>query len=1007
MNPKDLNKDGSEFHETQYLEPDGSNELMATRFVENISHQGLQDSEPKITTGNLLLNRFQVLKLLGTGTFGKVYLAKDEQLGRLVAVKVAKNPSQNKKQFETFLSEARMLAKLDHPNIVPVYDVINSQSEGVFIISKYLDGGNLSKVIANGPHSFPDIAKWIAIIAEALHHAHVRGLVHRDIKPDNILLDSKGNLFIADFGLALTDELFDLTTGLLGTPAYMSPEQASGQAHMVDGRTDIFSLGVILYEFLAGRRPFEAKTVSLTLQQIIRVAARPPRQINDSIPKELERICLKALNKNLDDRYLTGLDFAEDLKNYLRQVDVGASTKVAGDSVFSNFPSSSSTSSSTTGSGLNKSRNVDAPGMESVSKVLESGGATLQSALANSDKEFSRTRPLLEQQLYDIKDGDAAKTKVLLALLPADPSYAKLLVDPLLAANPQDFMVIRQRLAPYAEVVIPLLEQKFARLPELDNSVNLRIAGALALWQTSSPLFEKILPGIINRLVAQDLIYLGEWVEIFKPIQKLLLHKLVSFGQDVANPVMQRNYANAIALEYASDNERILFHLFLSAPRGGEKVIFNKILPIRDKMIPYLKRFRAAVVATNNPQEKAIAETRKGMAAALQLVLEDTEGFSIFLNAVDETPRTTAQSLVCELGARPAIFYEKIRDETNAGAKASMILTLGGMNFSEVPESQKKQWLDHLLELYQNHPDSGVHGALDWILRQKLGLGHLCDKSTRDIRLGSESPRNWHVNNLGQCLISIKGPVRFLMGSPLDEVGRHENEKLHEVVIPRSFAVAQKVVTMEQYLKFNPTFQGARASKGADNPVNGVSWYQAAEFCNWLNEQENIPKSEWCYLPNDKGLYAAGMRVANDFLRKKGYRLPTEAEWEYCSRAGTKTPWFFGTDASHLDQFGCYQNNSKNRVSPVGHFKPNDLGFFDMAGNVYQWVQDLLQPYPDATLVEDIKADVRVLDDMSSRVLRGGAFYYPGDVLRSAHRGGLKPEQSSDGSGFRVARTLA
>ncbi|NDH05837.1 serine/threonine protein kinase [bacterium] len=296
-------------------------------------------------------------------------------------------------------------------------------------------------------------------------------MVHRDIKPDNILLDSKGNLFIADFGLALTDELFDLTTGLLGTPAYMSPEQASGQAHMVDGRTDIFSLGVIFYEFLAGRRPFEAKTVSLTLQQIIRVAARPPRQINDSIPKELERICLKALNKNLDDRYLTGLDFAEDLKNYLRQVDVGASTKVAGDSVFSNFPSSSSTSSSTTGSGLNKSRNVDAPGMESVSKVLESGGATLQSALANSDKEFSRTRPLLEQQLYDIKDGDAAKTKVLLALLPADPSYAKLLVDPLLAANPQDFMVIRQRLAPYAEVVIPLLEQKFARLPELDNSL--------------------------------------------------------------------------------------------------------------------------------------------------------------------------------------------------------------------------------------------------------------------------------------------------------------------------------------------------------------------------------------------------------------------------------------------------------------------------------------------------------------------------------------------------------
>jgi len=279
-----------------------------------------------VTLSDTLINtlfdgRYRIMRKLGSGGMADVYLAEDEELGRRVAIKILNDKYAPDDQFvERFRREAKNAAGLSHPNIVSIYD--RGEAEGTYYIAmEYLDGRSLKElVVARGPLPIPDAIAATRQVLSALRFAHRKGVVHRDIKPHNVMADADGRLKVTDFGIARAGVSQMTEAGsIIGTAQYLSPEQARGAP--VDQRSDLYSMGIVLYEMLTGQVPFTGESPVEIAMKHLSDPPRPPSLLRPDIPPDLDMVVLRALAKNPEDRFQT----AEEMDAELGRVAAGAS----------------------------------------------------------------------------------------------------------------------------------------------------------------------------------------------------------------------------------------------------------------------------------------------------------------------------------------------------------------------------------------------------------------------------------------------------------------------------------------------------------------------------------------------------------------------------------------------------------------------------------------------------------------------------------------------------------
>jgi formylglycine-generating enzyme required for sulfatase activity len=636
-------------------------------------------------------------------------------------------------------------------------------------------------------------------------------------------------------------------------------------------------------------------------------------------------------------------------------------------------------------------------------------------------------------------------------LLPVDASQRELVYDALLAAPPDEANVLIGVLASQKREFI---ERLWNELLNTAAGARSRLRAAMALATYDSPgasgtngRWEGAASFIADELLAEARQEPGQYEPLalaFTPLADLLIEPLSAVFRDRARNATERNLATSILASYAQHTPTTLSELAVDA--DGEQ--FLKLFPILQSQKNSATRqlFDGLVHTVPAAELSQVERVRLGQrrAAAAIALLRQGERESIFdALRVGDDPESRTQFIhrLRERGVKPAELIECVgcsdslrRKKTGdarrveGGILYGLLLALGEFELSDVPEDERERTLARLADWYANDPSSAIHGATGWLLRRwgqeqvarkvdERPVPYSLDREWFTLKIEPhhrEAParpkadENQIQNPIYSTFI-VFPPGKYFIGSPDDETDRRDYERRHEVEITRTFALADRELTWAQVNAFDVDVLAFNLHDAlekqfgrtltAGEPVIGVNWFDAVNYCRWLTIQAGMSDSDQCYadptsLQKDSEGHPKNWTLD---LSRRGFRLPTEAEWEVACRGVTMAAWSFGNDVQLFSHYGWFSDNSAKWSHAVGQMRPDPRGVFDLHGNVWECCHDWYESYQD-----------EVVDPLgpltgAARVARGGGADDRAAACRSAVRGGLPPAARSEYYGFRVA----
>jgi formylglycine-generating enzyme required for sulfatase activity len=608
-------------------------------------------------------------------------------------------------------------------------------------------------------------------------------------------------------------------------------------------------------------------------------------------------------------------------------------------------------------------------------RLLESTTADVP-GIVKEMKPYRRWVDRLLREAYaqaEYEDDARKQLHASLGLLPVDLGQVEFLHVRLLQAQPQELVVIREALADHkqdlTERLWGLLENR-----QKDQDHRFRAACALSLYAPDDSRWEKVKNDVAAMLVVQKPFVIAQWTDALRSAGKWLIPPLGEFLVDEKRSVAERGLIATVYGSYAAE--------FPDAYARLEQVLAEQSGP-----------------GASEEAKVKLARRQASIGTALQVMGRTEQVWPLLKHKADPTLRSYLIDRAGPGGVDARVLIARLDQEKEVSVRRAILLSLGEYGLDRLSQAQRENILPRLWQLYREDVDPGIHGAAEWLLRQ-WGMEAELKKIDEELATDKvEGKRQWYLNVQGQTMVVLVNADEFWMG---EGVNRHRQK------IGRSFAVASKEVTVEQFLRFRQDHHYAKLyAPKIDCPINLVTWYDAAAYCNWLSEQEGIAKDQWCYEPNKDGKYAEGMRMAPNYLQRTGYRLPTVAEWELACRAGSETAYSFGEPADLMAKYAWYVVNSEDHSQSVGTLRPNEYRVFDMHGNALEWTQsaDTEVGKTEGGKIKDDKEYNTDINNTIIRVLRGGSFFDSASVVRWYSRRIDGPVIRDNAFGFRPART--